>query len=243
MLDKLYKIKQYRHLTPHVVQIFIQDEFLSPFIYQPGQYIKIFHPDQTLSPFSIANAPLMDGTLELHLFHSKENTKAKEMMSLVREKKELIIRGPYGKCTANHLVLDRPILFLARGTGFAPIKAIVEALSKHERYPAMHLYWAVGGWRELYLYDLVERWVQTLNNFRFTAVLTREYLPDKESYASLVQFLMLFYRIIRIYLSSRFMQVARNLWSMQRFMLFNNAGWGRGVFIQMCLMRMFNGVA
>jgi NAD(P)H-flavin reductase len=67
---------------------------------------------------------------------------------------------------------ERPILFLAGATGFAPIKSILEdAFRRGVRRP-MELYWGVRTARDLYLLDTVERWQREHANFRFVPVLS-----------------------------------------------------------------------
>jgi len=164
--DKKYIVEECRLLTPYISQIFLRpvEKNIS---YEAGQYIKIIHPDQNTSPFSIANAPLESSLLELHILQ----------MRGIAEKQLLTLRGPYGNCTVSAMASDRPIIFVARGTGFAPIKAVIEAWLQKGSYPPIHLYWSVPGWRDLYLREQIESWVKTQSHFHFTAVLTRESLP------------------------------------------------------------------
>jgi CDP-4-dehydro-6-deoxyglucose reductase len=178
LLDHVYEVKSYKLLTPHVVQIFLEPA-AAPLLYEAGQYIKVVHPDKTTSPFSIANAPEVSSTLELHLLVLKKNGKAMEIFQQVKEKKPLILRGPFGAGTPHHLDAEKPLIFIARGTGFSPIKAVIEALSQKPTYPAIHFFWSAPGWRDLYLRDLIKDWVKTLRDFQFTAVLTREFLPHE----------------------------------------------------------------
>lgn len=178
LLDHLYKVDSYRLLTHNVAQIFLSPLDPPGFSYEAGQYLQVVHPDQRVSPFSIANTPQASGQLELHLLFMPGNPRAMEVMRQVQENKQLCLRGPFGNCRASRLEVERPVIFLARGTGFAPIKAVIERLLTKPSYPPMHLYWSVAGWNDLYFREQVEQWVKTLENFKFTAVLSREYLPQ-----------------------------------------------------------------
>lgn len=172
--DKIYVVTEYKLLTHNVAQIFLASQSSQPLKHEAGQYIKVVHPDQTTSPFSIANAPQASSQLELHLLFLKENTKAMNILNQVKEQKTLTLRGPYGQCTPSHMAKKRPIIFIGRSTGFSPIKAVIEALIQQDDCPPIHFYWSAPGWRDLYLRDLINRWVQSLPAFHFTAVLTRE---------------------------------------------------------------------
>jgi len=164
-------------LTQNVAQIFLQTKSTTPLHYEAGQYIKVVHPDQSTSPFSIANAPQDLSKIELHLLVLKENSKAMDILRQVKEKKVLTLRGPYGQGTPSRLAEKKPLIFIARGTGFSPIKSLMEALIQQPEYPPIHFYWSAPGWRDLYLRELINEWVQTVRDFHFTAVLTREFLP------------------------------------------------------------------
>ena len=174
MSDKIYRVSQVRAYTENISQILLYTEDADPLVYQAGQYVKVVHPDQNLSPLSIAKAPQDLKVLELHLFHPVQNARAQEILRMVREEGRLLLRGPFGEATTEALLPEQPIIFLAGGTGFAPIKAMIEALSQQAACPAMHLYWSVSQEKELYLYPLVKTWEKTVPGFRFTAVLTRE---------------------------------------------------------------------
>ena len=180
MSDKIYKVVEHQLLIPNVARVMLACKSPPGLQYEAGQYIKIIHPDQSTSPFSIANAPQPSGLLELHLLFLKENRKASDIFQQVKEGRDFTLRGPYGSCTADRLSKDRPLIFIARSTGFSPVKAVIEALTQQENYPAIHLYWSVPGWRDLYLRDLIQTWMNQLRDFHFTAVLTREIVPEEK---------------------------------------------------------------
>ena len=148
------------------------------FSYAAGQYVEVVHKDRCVSPLSIACAPTALANLEFHLFHPVENHKAQDLLRIAQAEKTWSLRGPYGSCTVNRLHPQKPIIFLARGTGFAPIKAVIEALFiSPGRCPAIHLYWSVSRREDFYLTDLLEKWKTEFPNFIFTPVLTREFSP------------------------------------------------------------------
>lgn len=177
--DVVYQVIEQKLLTPNVAQVFLAPREGAPLIYQAGQYIKIVHPDQSTSPFSIANAPDSGKLLEFHLLFLKENRKAWDIFQHLRDKKDVRLSGPYGRCTAACLDEKKPVIFIARSTGFSPIKAVIEEWIRKPAYPPMHLYWSVPGWRDLYLAERIHAWVKDLRHFHFTAVLTREILPPE----------------------------------------------------------------
>lgn len=143
------------------------------FKYQAGQYIQVVHDDKTVSPLSIACKPNEEHVLELHLSHAPQNTAALDILKIIAEKNQLLLQGPLGTCTADKIQLDKPTIFLAGGTGFAPIKAVLEELFSKPNCPLLHLYWGAAKESELYLSSLPKLWSEEFKNFHFNFVLSR----------------------------------------------------------------------
>lgn len=158
--------------------------------YEAGQYIKILHSNGDLSPLSIANAPEEKGLLELHLTHSEDNLQARDILRMISEEKKLILRGPYGSCTASELSAEQPIIFLARGTGFAPIKAIIENNLNFNNNRAIHFYWSVRSPEDFYLDEVISQWTREIKNFSFTPIVSRQY-PHWQGRVGLLQDILL----------------------------------------------------
>ena len=89
--------------------------------YQAGQYLQIHKPEGE-SFYSIANAPSAEQVYELHVRHRSQK-------QLGSEQEALSVSLPYGRCDVSHLHPHKPILFLAFGTGFSSIRAMIEHLS------------------------------------------------------------------------------------------------------------------
>jgi NAD(P)H-flavin reductase len=82
----------------------------------------------------------------------------------------LEFEGPFGQFTLRDS--DKPILFVAGATGFAPVKSIVEDAFHRGIKRSMHLYWGVRERDDLYMLDLAERWQREHANFQVTPVLS-----------------------------------------------------------------------
>lgn len=136
--------------------------------YQAGQYIKVLHNNHLISPMSIACAPFDISKIELHLHHPIENTQALDLLHMIEMQKQLLLRGPYGTCTVSRIQQNRSLIFIANGTGLAPIKAIIEELLLEKTLPPIHLYWYAEDQSELYLQALVTEWMEKLSDFRYT---------------------------------------------------------------------------
>jgi len=170
----VYDVVCSQQMTKAITQIILRPSQSSHLFYQAGQYVKIIHADGRVSPLSIANAPQKDFLIELQLAHPENNLLAQDILRSVAEEKKLIFRGPYGNCTTGELFTDKPIIFLARGTGFASVKAMIEEMQKFKKYPRMHFYWSVTAPQEFYMDEWLRRWTRELKNFSYTPVLSRD---------------------------------------------------------------------
>jgi CDP-4-dehydro-6-deoxyglucose reductase len=134
-----------------------------------GQYIDILMKDGKRRSLSLANAPHDDVLLQLHL-RNYGGPFSDYVFNRMKEKDILRFEGPLGTFFLRENS-DKPIILLASGTGFAPIKAIVEhALHKGIRRP-MTLYWGGRTRADLYLNDLAETW-QRDHGIRYVPVLS-----------------------------------------------------------------------
>lgn len=141
-----------------------------------GQYVDFILKDGRKRAFSIANAPHDDAFIELHVRHVEGGEFTDHVFSAMRDKEILRIQAPLGRFTLRE-DSERPIIFVAGGTGFAPIKGMIEhAFHAGIRRP-MYLYWGVRSRRDLYLPDLPAQWTQAHPDFRFVPVLSE---PDSD---------------------------------------------------------------
>ena len=165
-----FRVTHIQPLAGHVAQILLRPIHFPSISYEAGQYVHVLHQDQSISPLSIACAPNDKSILEFHLFHPAQNLLAQDLMRLAREENIWRMTGPFGRCTISQLHHDRPIIFLARGTGFAPVKAMIEAFTRLPLYPAISFYWSVSQRSHLYMNELLEKWMIQIPDFSYTPV-------------------------------------------------------------------------
>ena len=138
-----------------------------------GQYIDLLLRNSIRRSFSMANAPHDDALLQLHL-RDYGGPFSQHVFSTMKEKDILRVEGPFGTFFLRE-ESAKPIVLVASGTGFAPIKAIIEhALHTGMKRP-MTLYWGCRLRAELYLDGLAQRWQQE-GRLRYVPVLS-EALP------------------------------------------------------------------
>jgi len=136
-----------------------------------GQYIDFLLADGKRRSFSIASAPAVDDHLELHIRHVPGGLFTTHVFDKLKEKDILRFEGPLGGFRLDESS-KRPVVLLAGGTGFAPIKSIVEhAIAAGIQRP-MTLYWGSRNRAGLYQYDVAKGWEARLPGFRFVPVLS-----------------------------------------------------------------------
>ena len=169
-----YSVSDVFPLARHVSGLLLEAPVASPVMsYQAGQYIKVIHPDGSESPLSIAALPANLQRIELHLSHAPGNHSAQEILAMVKTERALTFTGAYGVCTVLRFAVDKPLIFFVRGTGFAPVKAMLEAMALCHDRRALHLYWGVATPDDFYLLDLIHGWEKHFANFRFTPKVSR----------------------------------------------------------------------
>ncbi|MCF2133017.1 MULTISPECIES: CDP-6-deoxy-delta-3,4-glucoseen reductase [Burkholderiaceae] len=142
--------------------------------YLAGQYIEFILKDGTRRSYSMASAPHHEGPLELHIRHMPGGVFTDHVFGAMKERDILRFEGPLGTFFLREDA-DKPIVLLASGTGFAPIKAIIEhAIFKGITRP-MTLYWGGRRRNDLYLASLAEQWAREVPGFKFVPVLSE---PD-----------------------------------------------------------------
>lgn len=138
------------------------------FTYHAGQYVEFILRDGARRSYSMATAPHVGSPVELHIRHMPGGKFTEHVFGAMKEKEILRIEGPFGSFFLRE-DSTKPIVLLASGTGFAPIKAIIEQMQfKGITRPAV-LYW--GGRRPDDLY--MDEWVRN----KLTEMPTLRYVP------------------------------------------------------------------
>lgn len=136
-----------------------------------GQYIDILLKDGARRAYSLANAPHDDSFLQLHIRRVPGGSFSDLVFTQMHEKALLRFEGPLGTFFLRE-DSDKPILLLASGTGFAPVKAMLEHAFHHGINRPITLYWGAHNLAHLYMLDLPKKWAQEHANFKFVPVLS-----------------------------------------------------------------------
>jgi CDP-4-dehydro-6-deoxyglucose reductase len=140
-----------------------------------GQYIEFILKDGARRSFSMANAPHDDEFLELHIRHVPGGQFTNHVFGTMKERDILRFEGPLGSFFLRESA--KPVVFVASGTGFAPIKAILEDAFRKGIDRPMTLYWGARRPKDLYRDALAVRWAAEHAGFKYVPVIS-EALPE-----------------------------------------------------------------
>ncbi|HAU1297494.1 TPA: NAD(P)H-flavin reductase [Legionella pneumophila] len=171
MTDKIIQaqVEDISPLTDSIVRLVLMpDEYVD---YQAGQYLQILFANDAFS-YSIANAPLGSHRYELHIRHSQDNDYHQSLLAHIKQYGTLRLRLPLGECSIDQLHPQKPILFIAGGTGFAPIKAMIEQLLADSDSRPFELFWGARSQSDLYMDDKVRSWRSHANHFQYFSLLS-----------------------------------------------------------------------
>jgi len=157
--------------TSNVTILQVRVESDAPFCYVPGQYINVIGSDSRMRSYSLAHAEVLDGCIELHVGRVQGGLFSDEAMRIVKEGDPLSWLGPYGDF-GWHPHAGKRAIFVCTGTGFAPIRALLErAIGAADAVPIV-LYWGARKLSDLYARTLLKTWACEHPNFRFVPVLS-----------------------------------------------------------------------
>lgn len=171
------RVNRLEHLAHDVMRIYLKIPETERMQFLAGQYIDVLLKDHAPRAFSIANAPHDDDYIELHIRIVSGGFFGAQVLNQMQEKAMLRIRGPLGTFFLRE-DSERPAILIGGGTGFAPLKGILEHAFYASVDKPLHLFWGVRAKRDLYLNELPEQWQQSHDNFRYTPVLSEPLAAD-----------------------------------------------------------------
>lgn len=165
-------LKKFNH---DITQVLLEPVAPASLSFHAGQYINLILDDHTERPFSLANAPREDNLIELHIRHNAGGGVARWLGGNNGNDLSVVISGPRGEFRLHNT--ERPIIMVAGGTGFAPIKGLMEQIIHEGITRPVYLYWGARQSSDLYLDDLPRKWARDYENIHFIPVLSEETGP------------------------------------------------------------------
>jgi CDP-4-dehydro-6-deoxyglucose reductase, E3 len=165
------RVEKMQKRASDVIDILLRLPATENFRFRPGQFIDFLLKDGKRRSYSLANAPRDDNMLELHIRKVEGGLFTTQVFETMKEKDILRFEGPHGGFFLREET-NKPVVLLASGTGFAPIKAIVEeSLSKQSTRP-MTIYWGCRKPEDLYLTELAQRWSNAFSHIHYVPVVS-----------------------------------------------------------------------
>jgi CDP-4-dehydro-6-deoxyglucose reductase, E3 len=176
------RVTRMTRVAPDVMVLNLQLPANNSFGYRAGQFIEFILKDGSRRSYSMATAPhlMKDPSvngIELHLRHMPGGVFTDHVFGEMKEKEILRVEGPLGTFFVRE-DSERPIVLLASGTGFAPIKAIIEHLRFKDNTRPVVLYWGARARADLYLNDWAEQQASELSWLQYVPVLSDAIASD-----------------------------------------------------------------
>jgi len=172
------KVESLTRLNHDVMQMFLKLPAKETFRFKAGQYIEFIMGDGSRRAFSMANAPL-DSMIELHLRLIEGGKFTSFVFNEMKEKSIHRIEGPIGQFYLRDS--EKPIIFIAGGTGFAPIKSIIEDMIANKNKRKIYLYRGVRSEKDFYMNELVNDWIKKLEGLTYIPVVEDGLSEDARS--------------------------------------------------------------
>jgi len=146
--------------------------------FEAGQYLNVVLEDGARRSYSFTTPSASTDLVELHVRLMPGGRFTTRVFESMKVGDPLTFEGPVGSFVL-HEPSDKPLIFVAGATGFAPVKSLLEQAFRMGIERPLHLYWGVRRHRDLYLTELPRQWAREHPNFHFVPVLS-EPVPEDE---------------------------------------------------------------
>lgn len=172
------RVQKLERLTDDAMLLQLKLPANEKFVFLAGQYIEFILKDGSRRSFSMATAPHDSELLELHVRHVAGGQFTDHVFNKMKERDILRCEGPFGTFFLRE-ESEKPVVFVASGTGFAPIKAIIEHMFHKEIARPATLYWGGRRPKDLYMNSLAEKWAAEHPGFKYVPVIS-DALPEDD---------------------------------------------------------------
>ena len=166
------RVRTCEKLNDDVMRLYLELPKTERLQFLAGQYIDILMQGGKRRSFSMANPPHQNQLIELHIRHYNGGLFSEYAFNELQERALLRIEGPLGQFTLNQS--ERPSIMIAGGTGFAPIKSLIEHTIKTEDTRSIYLYWGARSESGLYLHELARQWADKYQHINYIPVLSEQ---------------------------------------------------------------------
>lgn len=163
-------VRRIERLVDDVAVLYLDLPTGVTFRFRAGQYVEVIMEGGLRRSFSVANAPQDPATVELHIRHVPGGRFTPHVFDTLKAGDRLTIEGPKGGFYLRKE--QRPVILLASGTGFAPIKSIVLYAMRHQLRGPATFYWGGRRPQDLYMSAMPTQWAANYPGFHFVPVVS-----------------------------------------------------------------------
>lgn len=171
------RVERKEKLADDVIALYLKLPSTEHLAFKAGQYIEFLLKDGKRRAFSLANPPHINNLLELHIRYVVGGEFTHFVFNEMQEKTIMRIEAPLGSFYLREHT-NKPIIMIASGTGFAPIKGLIEYMLAENIQRSVTLYWGARTLNDLYLHDLPTAWAAQHPNITFIPVLSGALTED-----------------------------------------------------------------
>ena len=168
------RVAEKTRLTDNVVRLRLRLPAAQRLQFLAGQYVDVLLAGGKRRAFSIASCPSLENEIELHIRHVEGGDFTSFVFDDLQERDILRLEGPLGNFFIRNDEPLRPMILMGGGTGFAPLKSMVENLLEHGDRREIHLYWGARRRDELYLDELPAEWARSHAHISYRRALSEE---------------------------------------------------------------------
>jgi CDP-4-dehydro-6-deoxyglucose reductase len=166
-------VKRIDQPTDSVLIMHLQTPRIQRLRFLAGQSVTLSFDDNTSGDFPIASCPCDDRNLLFHIPRNTDSSFVQTLLANAAKGTEITVTGPHGHFLFNENS-NRPQLYVAYGTGVAPIKSLIEHAMALEIPATMDLFWAVDKKADLYINNLCRAWDDALEDFRYHPIINED---------------------------------------------------------------------
>ena len=170
------RVQSIERVAPDVVVVSLKLPANERLQFLAGQYIEFLLKEGKRRSYSMANAPHDDGFVQLHIRHMAGGHFTGHVFTKMKERDILRFEGPLGSFFLRE-ESDKPIVMVASGTGFAPIKAVIDHMIHRDIKRPVTLYWGGRRPQDIYMMALCQGWAAAHPHIRFIPVVS-DALPE-----------------------------------------------------------------
>lgn len=176
------RVVEKTRLAPNVVRLRLKLPAAQRLQFLAGQYVDALIGGGKRRAFSVASAPSSEDEIELHIRHVTGGGFTGWVFNELSERDILRLEGPLGTFFVRHDQPQRPMIMMGGGTGFAPLKAMIEDLLEHDDRRPIHLYWGAQRPSGLYLDELPRQWADEHEHISYRPAISETAAADGDGY-------------------------------------------------------------